>query len=188
MIDDAHGIGVLGKHGRGSIEHYGLNNKDVDILVGTFGKAFGSAGAFIAAESDLIEYLIQKARTLIYTTAPPPALAAAAVASLAIIRKDNERRERLHRNIAYFRNKLANSTLTLQESETPIQTIIIGDNRKTLEFCEQLALRNFLVFAIRPPTVPANTSRLRITLCSEHTPRQIDSLVAALQEIGHESL
>lgn len=180
IVDDAHGIGVLGVHGRGTLEQQEISNKQVDVLIGTFGKAFGCSGAFVAADNEVIEYLLQLSRTLIYTTAPPPALAAAAHASLDIISQEPARRERLHNNINYFRQCLHGSSLKLQDSITPIQTIIIGENKKTLHASEQLVKQGILVVAIRPPTVPADTARLRITICSEHTFKQIDQLVSAL--------
>lgn len=183
VVDDAHGIGVLGAQGKGTLEQQGMSSQQVDVLVGTFGKAFGSSGAFVACSNETAEYLLQKSRTLIYTTALPACLAAAAQASLDIIKFEPRRRERLHNNIHYFRNALMDTSLTLQDSLSPIQTIIIGDNEKTLHMSEQLIQRGILIIAIRPPTVPANSARLRITLCSEHTLQQIDQLVSTLLEI-----
>ncbi len=183
IIDDAHGIGVLGKHGRGSLEHKNIATSKVDILIGTFGKSFGSSGAFVLGGNDTIDYLIQKARTLIYTTAPPAALAAAAKQSLNIVINEPERRQRLHTNIQYFRKALSETKLELLDSITAIQTIIIGENKQTLQLSKQLEKRGLLVLAIRPPTVPKNTARLRITLSSEHSQQQIDQLVYALLEL-----
>jgi 8-amino-7-oxononanoate synthase len=185
IIDDAHGIGVLGNKGKGSLEYLAIDSSKVDILIGTFGKAFGGSGAFVLGNHDTVDYLIQKARTLIYTTAPPAALAAAASQSLNIIINEPERRERLHKNIQYFRKALSGSVLKLLESITAIQTIILGENEQALWFSKQLEERGLLVLAIRPPTVPKNTARLRITLSSEHTQQQIDLLVNALLEIEH---
>lgn len=183
VVDDAHGIGVLGTQGKGTLEKQGISNKQVDVLVGTLGKAFGSSGAFVACSNDTAEYLLQKSRTLIYTTALPACLAAAAQASLEIIRSEPARRERLHDNIRYFREALADTSLRLQDSLSPIQTVIIGDNEKTIHMSELLIQRGILIIAIRPPTVPTASARLRITICSEHTPQQIDQLVSALLEI-----
>lgn len=183
IVDDAHGIGVFGPHGKGSLELLDLSAKHVDILIGTFGKAFGSAGAFVAGNKELIEFVLQKSRTLTYTTAMPVALAAAAHRSLEIIMSDSERRKRLHANIKYFRQQATNHQLQIEASSSAIQTIIIGDNMATLQASEMLAAKNILVIAIRPPTVPANTARLRITLCSEHNQQQIDKLINALLEI-----
>ena len=179
-IDDAHGIGVMGVSGTGSLEHAGLTIQEVDLLIGTFGKAFGTSGAFVAGNKELIEYLIQTSRTLIYTTAMPTLLTKATLTSLDIIINDDARRQRLHENIAYFRRSCELSGITLQDSITPIQTILIGDNQKALAASENLAKQGILVIAIRPPTVPINKSRLRITLSSEHSHKQIDTLVAAL--------
>ena len=183
IIDDAHGIGVLGNGGRGSLEHLSIDTSKVDVLIGTFGKAFGGSGAFVLSDNDTIDYLIQKSRTLIYTTAPPIALAAAAAQSLKIIINEPERRQRLHKNIQYFRHAISETNLELLDSITAIQTIIIGENKHALSFSKQLEQRGLLVLAIRPPTVPKNTARLRITLSSEHTQRQIDQLVNALAEV-----
>jgi 8-amino-7-oxononanoate synthase len=183
IIDDAHGIGMLGNNGKGSLEQENIEPYKVDILIGTFGKAFGGSGAFVLGDNDTIDYLIQKARTLIYTTAPPAALAAAATQSLNIIINEPERRQKLHKNIEYFRNALSQTTLELLDSITAIQTIILGENKHALRFSKQLEERGLLVLAIRPPTVPKNTARLRITLSSEHTQQQIDVLVTALLEI-----
>lgn len=183
IIDDAHGIGVLGNEGRGSLEHLGIDTSMVDVLIGTFGKSFGGSGAFVLSDNDTIDYLIQKARTLIYTTAPPAALAAAAAQSLNIIINEPERRQRLHKNIQYFRHAISETPLELLDSITAIQTIIIGENKQALLFSKQLEKRGLLVLAIRPPTVPKNTARLRITLSSEHTQQHIDQLVNALVEV-----
>lgn len=183
IVDDAHGIGVLGKDGRGSMQLLGLSASEVDILIGTFGKAFGSAGAFVAGSKETIEYILQKARTLTYSTAMPVALAAATQRSLEIIRHDHDRRRRLDANIQYFRQQATNRELNIEASNTPIQTMVLGNNLDTLKASEQLANQNILVIAIRPPTVPANSARLRITLSSEHKQQQIDQLISALANI-----
>lgn len=183
IVDDAHGIGALGKQGKGSIEHESLSSSQVDILIGTFGKSFGASGAFVLSDDDNIEYLIQKARTLIYTTAPPAALAAAAQKSLDIIINEPERRQRLQNNIQYFRDCAKHTSLNLLDSVTAIQSLIIGDNNKTLAYSYELKNMGLLVLAIRPPTVAQNTSRLRITLCSEHTREHIDRLISAMVTI-----
>lgn len=183
MVDDAHGIGVLGEQGKGSLEALGLCAEHVDILVGTFGKAFGSAGAFVAGNQQIIEFILQKARTLTYSTAMPVSLAAAAQCSLNIIKHDPERRKRLHKNIQYFKQQAVHHHLPMEASDSPIQSMIIGENVKTLRASEMLAAKNILVIAIRPPTVPPNTARLRITLSSEHSQQQIDTLIKALLDI-----
>ncbi|MFK8027265.1 MAG: 8-amino-7-oxononanoate synthase [Gammaproteobacteria bacterium] len=187
IIDDAHGIGVLGEQGKGCLEHLKIKPSKVDVLIGTFGKAFGVSGAFVLSDIDTIDYLIQKSRTLIYTTAPPASLAAAAIQSLNIIINEPERRRRLHNNIQYFRHALTHSKLNLLDSVTPIQTIVLGENQQALKFSHQLEQRGILVLAIRPPTVPKGTARLRITLSSEHSHQQIDQLVNALLEIENDN-
>ncbi len=180
MADDAHGLGVLGKTGAGSLEHYGLNTAEVPILMGTLGKAFGTAGAFIAGSEELIEHLIQSARTYIYTTAMPAALAAATLVSLKIIVTEPERRNCLHELVGYFQQKARQFDLKLLPSNTPIQGIMLGDNLKALTVSERLFEQGFMVTAIRPPTVPAGTARLRITLSASHSEAQIDALIRSL--------
>ena len=180
MADDAHGLGVLGKTGAGSLEHYGLNATEVPILMGTLGKAFGTAGAFIAGSEELIEHLIQSARTYIYTTAMPAALAAATLVSLKIIVTEPERRNCLHELVGYFQQKARQFDLKLLPSNTPIQGIMLGDNLKALTVSERLFEQGFMVTAIRPPTVPAGTARLRITLSASHSEAQIDALIRSL--------
>jgi len=180
MVDDAHGLGVLGKMGAGSLEHYGLNAAEVPILMGTLGKALGTAGAFIAASETLIEHLIQSARTYIYTTAMPAAIAAASLASLKIVTAEPERRNRLHERVGYFQQQANQFGLKLLPSNTPIQGIILGDNLKALAVSEGLFEQGFMVTAIRPPTVPAGTARLRITLSANHSEAQIDALIRSL--------
>lgn len=184
IVDDAHGIGVLGEHGRGSLEAQNISSQKVDVLIGTFGKAFGSGGAFVAGNATLIDYLIQKARSMIFTTALAPSLAAAASQSLQIICDEPDRRARLHANIHYFRRALADSDLHLLPSDSAIQSIVLGSNEKTIAYSQALETRGCLVIAIRPPTVPKNSSRLRITLSSEHNTDQIDCLVSSLLEIN----
>lgn len=190
MVDDAHGFGCLGKTGAGCAEHFGLTQDQLPILMGTLGKAAGSFGAFITGSETLIETLIQFARPYIYTTAMPPAVAAATRASLRLVQTEHWRREHLNKLIAYFRAGAQALNLQLMDSFSPIQPIVIGDEAKTLAIAEQLAARGILIIAIRPPTVPAGSSRLRITFSAEHSIEQVDRLLTALadvmQEIGHE--
>lgn len=190
MVDDAHGFGCLGKTGAGCAEHFGLTQDQLPILMGTLGKAAGSFGAFIAGSETLIETLIQFARPYIYTTAMPPAVAAATRASLRLIQTEHWRREHLKKLIAHFRAGAKALDLQLMDSFSPIQPIVIGDEAKTLAIAEQLAARGILIIAIRPPTVPAGSSRLRITFSAEHSIAQVDQLLTALAEvmqgIGHE--
>jgi 8-amino-7-oxononanoate synthase len=180
MVDDAHGLGVLGNNGAGTLEHYGLTSAETPILMGTLGKALGSAGAFIAGSEALIEYLIQSARAYMYTTAMPAALAAATLASLRVITAEPERRKRLHERVSHFQQKASQLDLKLLPSTTPIQGVIIGDNLKALTLSERLFEQGFMVAAIRPPTVPKGTARLRITLSADHNEAQIEALLVAL--------
>ncbi len=184
MVDDAHGIGVLGEGGRGSLSRFGLGQGDAPILMATLGKAFGVAGAFVAGDETLIEYLIQSARSYIYTTAMPPAVAAATLASLDIVRRADDRRERLRENIVAFRAGVAALDLPLLDSETAIQGIIVGDNAAATRLSEALFEAGFLVTAIRPPTVPEGTARLRLTLSAAHTAEQIERLLDALARLA----
>jgi 8-amino-7-oxononanoate synthase len=179
MLDDAHGFGVLGAHGKGTLEHFGVHSPRI-IYMATLGKAAGVSGAFVAGEPELVEYLIQRARTYIYTTAMPPVLAAALLAALPIIEKDSARREQLKKLIATLRGNLKSKKWRLDESVTPIQPLIIGSNEDALRVSEHLREHGILVPAIRPPTVPQGTARLRITLSAAHTVEDVMRLVDAL--------
>lgn len=180
MVDDAHGLGVLGAGGGGSLEHYGLDAQAVPILMGTLGKALGTAGAFVAGSAELIEYLIQRARTYIYTTAQPPAVAEAARAALGLVRRESWRRERLRALVQRFRTGAEQLGLRLMDSITPIQPVVVGEAGAAVRLSEQLLERGLLVPAIRPPTVPKGTARLRVTLSAAHTEAQVDRLLEAL--------
>ncbi len=182
VIDDAHGFGVLGENGGGTVEHYRLTQKDVPVLVGTLGKAIGTFGAFVAGSHALIEFLIQRARPYVYTTALPPAIAEATRTSLGLLRNDSWRRLKLNRLIQRFRAGAAGLGLALMDSCTPIQPVIVGDVRQATERSARLLERGFLVSAIRPPTVPAGSARLRITLSVLHDDEHIDRLLVALSE------
>jgi 8-amino-7-oxononanoate synthase len=180
MVDDAHGIGVLGKQGRGTMEAASLTPNDIPILMGTLGKAFGVAGAFVAGSEDLIEHLIQTARSYIFTTAMPAAAAAATLASLEIVKQAEDRRRYLHGLVRYFRQQAGQLDLVLLESSTAIQGIVFGSNQAATQMSEQLFEAGFLVTAIRPPTVPEGTARLRLTLSASHDREQIDWLLEAV--------
>lgn len=182
MVDDAHGLGVLGPRGRGTLAAAGATQTDVPLLMGTLGKAFGTQGAFVAGDTEVIELLVQKARTYIYTTALPPAVAAATRVALRIAAAEEERRARLSDNIARFRDGAARLGLALMPSPTAIQPIAIGSSRQALFVSEALWQRGFWVTAIRPPTVPDGTARLRVTLCATHDLRQVDRLLEALAD------
>jgi len=183
MLDDAHGFGVLGDNGRGTLEHHGVSTADVPIYMATLGKAVGTAGAFIAGSDALVETLIQQARPYIYTTASPPAVAVAARASLNMIKSQPDLRIRLNENIRYFRSCCEHMDIELTNSQTAIQPVIIGDTKTTLEFSQQLLAQGLLITAIRPPTVPEGTARLRITLSTAHSHAHIDKLISALDVV-----
>ncbi len=183
MVDDAHGIGVLGRGGRGCLERFGLSPAEVPVLVGTLGKAFGVFGAFVAGSETVVETLIQRARSYIYTTALPPAVAEAARAGLALIREEPWRRERLHTLIRRFRRGARQLGQGLLPSETPIQPLPVGDSRRVLRIGEALREKGIWVGAIRPPTVPRGSARLRITLSACHTEEDVDRLLDALEQV-----
>jgi len=183
MVDDAHGVGVLGEWGRGSLEHFGLTQAEVPILMGTLGKALGTAGAFVAGSDDLVEYLIQSARTYIYTTAMPAAIAAATLTSLKLVDSEGWRREKLQTLIMRFRTGVEQLGLELMPSSTPIQPLVVGDAGQAVAMSDALLARDILVTAIRPPTVPQGTARLRFTFSAEHTEVQVDQLLDALSQL-----
>lgn len=184
VIDDAHGLGVIGPRGRGILEHWGMSQEDCPLLVGTLGKAFGTFGAFVAGPRDLLDFLVQKSRTYIYTTALPPALAHATLRSLSLIQAEDWRRVYLERLIHRFRAAASGLGFHLLDSESPIQPIVIGDNGVALAASQQLLERGFLVIPVRPPTVPKGTARLRVTLTAGHTERQVDQLLDALSDLA----
>lgn len=184
VVDDAHGFGVLGPEGRGTVRHFGLGLADVPVLIGTLGKALGVFGAFVAGSEALIETLIQRARSYIYTTAPPPALAEAVRAALAVSLEESWRREHLFALIAYFKAAARDCGLPLLESCTPIQPIMIGNSAEALRAAELLQTKGIYLVAIRPPTVPKGSARLRISLTADHTRAQVDQLLDALCALG----
>ena len=180
MIDDAHGFGTLGETGKGSLQYFSLNSDDVPVYMATLGKAMGTAGAFIAGSDDLIETVIQKARTYIYTTAMPAAIAEATRCSLTLLQDEPEHLQNLNNNITIFRNSCEQAGLTIEKSRTAIQPLLIGDDKKAVSISQQLFEKGFLVTAIRPPTVPEGTSRLRITLSAKHDKEHIEKLIETL--------
>lgn len=184
MVDDAHGLGVLGATGRGTVEHFNLGIEDVPILMGTLGKALGTAGAFIAGDAELIEWLIQAARPYIYTTAMPAALAEATRASLRLIDEEVWRREHLRDLIVQFRAGAEQIGLRLMPSATPIQPILVGEADTAMQLSVALLESGIQVTAIRPPTVPQGTSRLRVTLSAAHTMDDVNKLLAALENLS----
>jgi 8-amino-7-oxononanoate synthase len=182
MVDDAHGLGTLGAQGGGIVEHFGLGIDDVPVLIGTLGKACGTAGAFVAGSDALIEALVQFARPYIYTTSQPPALACATLKSLELLRRETWRREHLAALIRQFRLGAEQIGLQLMDSPTPIQPVLIGDSAQALRLSQMLRERGLLVTAIRPPTVPAGSARLRVTLSAAHSEAQVQLLLNALAE------
>jgi 8-amino-7-oxononanoate synthase len=183
MLDDAHGFGVLGAEGRGVLQHFNLHSSRI-IYMATLGKAAGVAGAFVAGDKTLIEYLLQNARTYIYTTATPPLLAAGLLTSLQLIEAESWRREHLLTLITALRKGLANCRWKLEESPTPIQPLIIGSNEDAVNVSESLLQRGILVPAIRPPTVPKGTARLRISLSAAHTLDDVAELGKAILQLA----
>lgn len=181
MVDDAHGFGCLGNNGGGIVEHFGLSVEQVPVLIGTLGKAFGTAGAFVAGSEDLIETLIQFARPYIYTTSQPPAVACATLRSLQLLQGEHWRRERLAQLIAQFRIGVADIGLELMNSPTPIQPILVGSSERAMALSAALREQGILVTAIRPPTVPRGTARLRVTLSAAHSEDDVNQLLDALK-------
>jgi len=180
LVDDAHGFGVMGDNGVGSLGAAGLQPTGNVLLLGTLSKACGSFGAFIAGDAVYIDSLEQHARSYIYTTALPSPVVAASIKAIELLQTESWRRTRLHDNIQYFRRRAHQNKIPLTASTAPIQPIIIGDNLATLKLSEQLNQQGFMVVAIRPPTVAVREARLRITLMTDHTPSDIDRLVDAL--------
>jgi len=180
LVDDAHGLGVLGAQGGGCLQAAALDTEAVPLLMGTLGKAFGSFGAFIAGDADLIEYIMQRARSYIYTTALPPAVAAATRAALVLVQQESWRRERLLSLIGRFRAAAQAQHLVLAPSQTPIQPLIVGSAENALALSAALDEAGFWVAAIRPPTVPEGQARLRITLSALHTEAEVDALAERL--------
>ncbi len=183
MVDDAHGFGTVGETGKGCLQHFGLTASEVPVYMATLGKAMGTAGAFIAGSDELIETIIQTARTYIYTTAMPAAIAEATRCSLQIVQNEPRYLNNLNNNISYFRKCCTDLSLPIEKSQTAIQPVIVGDDYTALQISDELFERGFLVTAIRPPTVPEGTSRLRITLSAKHTREHIDQLIETLSPL-----
>lgn len=183
MVDDAHGIGTVGPGGRGVTELYGLDGNDVPVLMCTLGKALGTFGAVVAGSETLIETMVQFSRTYIYTTALPPTVAEATRASLRVLQAEPERRVHLHKLVQRFRAAAKTLKLNLLPSPTPIQPLVIGSAEEALRVSVELEARGILVTAIRPPTVPVGSSRLRITFTAAHTEAQVDRLLDALGDV-----
>ena len=186
VVDDAHGFGVLGEGkdaGRGTLAHFGLASERI-VYMGTLGKAAGLAGAFVAANPAVIETLVQTARSYVFTTAAPPFVAEALRASLAILRGDGVRRAHLHAVITRFRERMRTLPWALRDSPTPIQPIVVGANAAAVELADELWNRGFWIPAIRPPTVPKGSARLRVSLTAAHALADVDALVDALADLA----
>jgi 8-amino-7-oxononanoate synthase len=185
MVDDAHATGVLGKGGRGTAEHFGMEGR-VPIQMGTLGKAFGSFGAYVAGNRDLVEFLINRSRSYIYSTALPPAVCAASLAALKIVENEPTRRERLWHNRERFTTGLKSLQIDIGSSETQIVPLMIGDTAKALKAGARLFESGIFATAIRPPTVPECTSRIRMTLMASFSEHDIDSALAAVKNLWEE--
>lgn len=188
MVDDAHGLGVVGQQGRGSVAGYGFSQAQVPLLMGAFGKALGGNGAFVAGDAELIELLAQRARPYIYTTALAPTSVAAVQASLTLLQTEVSLRDRLQHNLLTFRRQMLALDLPLLASQTPIQPLLVGDAAKALRLRDFLTSRGLWVQAIRPPTVPEGTARLRITVTAAHEAEDINALVNALAQAKAQGL
>ena len=182
MVDEAHGTGVFGKNGMGVVEHFNLNN-DVDIVMGTLSKAIGSLGGYVTGNIDLISYLRNKARSFMYTTALPPAVCAASIAGIKLIQENSSIRYSLWQNVRFVKDKLRSLNINTISSESQIIPILIGDAQKAVAISKSLYESGILIPAIRPPTVPANSSRLRMTVMSSHTQRDLDKLFKVLSDV-----
>ena len=187
VIDDAHGFGVLGYRGKGALEHFNLKSERI-IYMATLGKAAGGYGAFVAGHEDIVEWILQSARTYIFTTATPPAIAAAMQASLQVMTDDRERLKHLRTMIDFFGDSLKLQFAKLPYSQTAIQPILIGDNATAIAFTEALRERHMFVPAIRPPTVPPGTARLRVSITALHTADDLFDLITALTDLDVELL
>ena len=182
MVDDAHGMGVLGNNGAGSLDHHKMGQDDVQILMATLGKSIGVSGAFVAGSKGLIDCLIQFSKNYCYTTAMPPALAVAAKYSLGLVKKEHWRREKLRELIRQFKQGAEQLGLQLLPSETPVQPLIIGDAQQAVILSNQLKQKGLLVPAIRAPSVPKGEERMRISLCAGHSDIHVDKLLSAISE------
>ena len=183
VIDDAHGTGVMGKNGRGTAEHFGVNPQDL-IQMGTLSKAIGTSGGYVAGTASLKDYLINTSKAFIYTTAQPPAIAAGASAAIRIIQHEPARLERLRTNRNALQAALTNLGFQLTDTQSPILPIIVKSPERALEMAQALYEAGVYVPAIRPPTVPKHSSRLRLTVSSEHTQEQLENVARSLQETG----
>jgi len=185
LVDDAHGTGVMGRHGRGTLEHFGIGGR-IPFHMGTLGKAFGCSGAYVVGSATFIEYLLNTTRSFIYSTAPPASVAAAARAALGVTRSEPQRLARLWQNRAHFMEGLAKLGYRTSASVSPIIPVHVGDARMAMRLSARLFDLGVFAPAIRPPTVPRHTSRIRTTVTSEHTTEQLDAALDAFAEAGRQ--
>jgi glycine C-acetyltransferase/8-amino-7-oxononanoate synthase len=185
LVDDAHGTGVMGCGGRGTLEHYGVESQ-IPFHMGTLSKAFGTSGAYIVGPASLMHYLVNRARSIMFSTAPPPATAAAAAAAIRVLQSEPQRLARLWENQRYFIDRLRTLGFQLTQTISPIIPVVIGNAHKAEALAKRLLELGVYAPAIRPPTVPKNTSRIRATVTSEHTPEQLDQVLAAFATAGEE--
>lgn len=183
MVDEAHSGGIYGRHGEGLCHELGVKD-EVDIHIGTFSKAFGAYGAYVCGGRTLIDYLVNKARPLIYSTAMPPALLAGIAQALVLVKQDHWRRERLGSAVRFFRSSLKKSGFLIPEGDSPIVPIIIGDNETALRFSAALEENGIAAVAIRPPTVPEGTARIRFSLSAAHTDKELRDAAARIRQVG----
>ncbi len=184
MIDDAHATGVLGRTGRGSAEYFGIPEEAVDIHMGTFGKALGSFGAYVAGSKKLREFLINKARSFIFTTALPPSVIGSVIAAISILEMDNTRIKTLNKNADYFRNQLRKKGFNILNTETQIIPLIIGENNKAIQFSKFLMQNGIFAVPIRPPTVPSYTARIRFSITAAHSKEELGYTIEIIKKAG----
>ncbi len=184
MIDDAHATGVLGKTGRGSVEYFDIPEEDVDIHMGTFGKALGSFGAYVAGSRKLRELLINKARSFIFTTALPPSVIGSVIAGISILEMDNTRIKTLNKNAGYFRNRLRREGFNILDTKTQIIPLIVGENGKAIQVSKFLMQNGIFALPIRPPTIPINTARVRFSITAVHSKEELGYTIEIIKKAG----
>ncbi|MDO9464412.1 MAG: 8-amino-7-oxononanoate synthase [bacterium] len=184
MIDDAHATGVLGEKGRGSAEYFDIPEGAIDIHMGTLGKALGSFGAYVAGSRSLMEFLINRARSFIFTTALPPSVIGSVIAAILILEMDNTRIKTLNNNASYFRNQLRKEGFNILNTETQIIPLIVGENRKAIQFSRFLMQNGIFAVPIRPPTVPLNTARIRFSITAAHSKEELGHTIEIIKKAG----
>ena len=182
MIDDAHATGVLGRTGRGSVEYFGIPEEDVDIHMGTFGKALGSFGAYVAGSRRLVDFLINRARSFIFSTALPPSVIGSVIAAISILERDNTRIKTLNKNASYFRNQLQKEGFNILDTKTQIIPLIVGENEKAIQLSKFLMQNGIFAVAIRPPSVPLNTARIRFSITAAHSKEELGYTIEIIKK------